>query len=155
MAQNDIDEIYRDKVILDHCRNPRNQTPLKSPDKIGSAINPFCGDEVHMEMNFDIDGNVSDVCVVSEGCAINQASSSILSESVKGFDLEELSNLHGKFTSIMKGDEISKWLYPYPNSMDKATLNELSAMYSVRKFPVRIKCVLLSWSALLQIALEA
>ncbi len=153
MAQNDIDEIYRDKVILDHCRNPRNQTPLKSPDKIGNVINPFCGDEVHMEMNFDVDGNVSDVCVVSEGCAINQASSSILSESVKGVAIEELFNLHGKFTSIMKGDEISKWLYP--NSMDKATLNELSAMYSVRKFPVRIKCVLLSWSALLQIAIEA
>ena len=153
MAQNDIDEIYRDKVILDHCRNPRNQPPLKSPDKIGNAINPFCGDEVHMEMNFDVDGNVSDVCVVSEGCAINQASSSILSESVKGVDLEELLNLHGKFTSIMKGDEISKWLYP--NSMDKATLNELSAMYSVRKFPVRIKCVLLSWSALYQIVSEA
>ena len=153
MAQNDIDEIYRDKVILDHCRNPRNQPSLKSPDKIGSAINPFCGDEVHMEMNFDIDGNVSDVCVVSEGCAINQASSSILSESVKGVDLEELLNLHGKFTSIMKGDEISKWFYP--NSMDKDTLNELSAMYSVRKFPVRIKCVLLSWSALYQIVSEA
>ena len=153
MAQNDIDEIYRDKVILDHCRNPRNQPPLKSPDKIGNAVKPFCGDEVHMEMNFDVDGNVSDVCVVSEGCAINQASSSILSESVKGVDLEELLNLHGKFTSIMKGDEISKWFYP--NSMDKDTLNQLSAMYSVRKFPVRIKCVLLSWSALLQIAIEA
>ena len=153
MAQNDIDEIYRDKVILDHCRNPRNQSSLKSPDKIGNAINPFCGDEVHLEMNFDVDGKVSDVCVVSEGCAINQASSSILSDSVKGVDLEELLNLHGKFTSIMKGDEISKWLYP--NSMDKDTLNELSAMYSVRKFPVRIKCVLLSWSALYQIVSEA
>ena len=153
MAQNDIDEIYRDKVILDHCRNPRNQTPLKSPDKIGTAINPFCGDEVHMEMNFDVDGNVSDVCVVSEGCAINQASSSILSESVKGVALRDMLRIHGKFTSIMKGDEISKWLYP--NSMDTATLNELSAMYSVRKFPVRIKCVLLSWSALYQIVSEA
>ena len=148
MAQNDIDEIYRDKVILDHCRNPRNQTPLKSPDKIGNAINPFCGDEVHMEMNFDVDGNVSDVCVVSEGCAINRASSSILSESVKGVDLEELLNLHGKFTSIMKGDTDA-------DLMDKTTLNELSAMYSVRKFPVRIKCVLLSWSALYQIVSES
>ena len=96
---------------------------------------------------------MSDVCVISEGCAINRASSSILSESVKGVDLRDMLRLHGKFTSIMKGDEISKWLYP--DSMDKATLNELSAMYSVRKFPVRIKCVLLSWSALLQIAIEA
>ena len=148
MAQNDIDEIYRDKVILDHCRNPRNQTPLKSPDKIGNAINPFCGDEVHMEMNFDVDGNVSDICVMSEGCAINRASSSILSESVKGVDLRDMLRLHGKFTSIMKGDtEV--------DSMDKDTLNELSAMYSVRKFPVRIKCVLLSWSALYQIVSEA
>ena len=148
MAQNDIDEIYRDKVILDHCRNPRNQTSLRSPNKIGNMINPFCGDEVHMEMNFDVDGNVSDICVMSEGCAINRASSSILSESVKGVDLRDMLRLHGKFTSIMKGDtEV--------DSMDKDTLNELSAMYSVRKFPVRIKCVLLSWSALYQIVSEA
>ena len=148
MAQNDIDEIYRDKVILDHCRNPRNQTSLRSPNKIGNAINPFCGDEVHIEMNFDVDGNVSDICVMSEGCAINRASSSILSESVKGVDLRDMLSLHGKFTSIMKGDtEV--------DSMDKDTLNELSAMYSVRKFPVRIKCVLLSWSALYQIVSEA
>jgi len=148
MAQNDIDEIYRDKVVLDHCRNPRNQTSLRSPNKIGNAINPFCGDEVHIEMNFDVDGNVSDICVMSEGCAINRASSSILSESVKGVDLRDMLRLHGKFTSIMKGDtEV--------DSMDKDTLNELSAMYSVRKFPVRIKCVLLSWSALYQIVSEA
>lgn len=148
MPQNDIDEIYRDKVILDHCRNPRNQTSLRSPNKIGNVINPFCGDEVHMEMNFDVDGNVSDICVMSEGCAINRASSSILSESVKGVDLRDMLRLHGKFTSIMKGDtEV--------DSMDKDTLNELSAMYSVRKFPVRIKCVLLSWSALYQIVSEA
>ena len=148
MAQNDIDEIYRDKVVLDHCRNPRNQTSLRSPNKIGNAINPFCGDEVHIEMNFDVDGNVSDICVMSEGCAINRASSSILSESVKGVDLRDMLSLHGKFTSIMKGDtEV--------DSMDKDTLNELSAMYSVRKFPVRIKCVLLSWSALYQIVSEA
>ena len=148
MAQNDIDEIYRDNIILDHCRNPRNQTPLRSPDRVGDAINPFCGDEVHMEMNFDVDGNVSDICVMSEGCAINRASSSILSESVKGVDLRDMLRLHGKFTSIMKGDtEV--------DSMDKDTLNELSAMYSVRKFPVRIKCVLLSWSALYQIVSEA
>ena len=148
MAQNDIDEIYIDKIILDHCRNPRNQSHLRSPDKIGKAVNPFCGDEVHLEMNFDIDGNVSEVCVTSEGCAINQASSSILSESVKGADLKDMLKLHRKFTSIMKGDVKA-------DSMDKTFLNELSAMYSVRKFPVRIKCVLLSWSALYQIVSEA
>ena len=80
---------------------------------------------------------------------------SALNECQDGVRADILASILNEFTSIMKGDEISKWLYPYPNSMDKATLNELSAMYSVRKFPVRIKCVLLSWSALLQIAIEA
>lgn len=147
MAQNDIDEIYRDNIILDHCRNPRNQTPLKSPDRVGDAINPFCGDEVHLQMNFDIDGHVSDISVMAEGCAINQASSSILSESVKGIDLRDMLRLYREFTSVMKGDS-------EPDPINTADSSDLSVMYSVRKFPVRIKCVLLSWSALYQIASE-
>ena len=147
MAQNDIDEIYRDNIILDHCRNPRNQTPLRSPDRVGDAINPFCGDEVHMQMNFDLDGHVSDISVMAEGCAINQASSSILSESVKGIDVRDMLKLYREFTSVMKSDS-------EPNPINTAASSDLSVMYSVKKFPVRVKCVLLSWSALYQIASE-
>lgn len=147
MAQNDIDEIYRDNIILDHCRNPRNQTPLRSPDRVGDAINPFCGDEVHLQMNFDIDGHVSDISVMAEGCAINQASSSILSESVKGIDVRDMLKLYREFTSVMKSDS-------EPNPINTAASSDLSVMYSVKKFPVRVKCVLLSWSALYQIASE-
>ncbi len=147
MAQNDIDEIYRDNIILDHCRNPRNQTPLRSPDRVGDAINPFCGDEVHLQMNFDIDGHVSDISVMAEGCAINQASSSILSESVKGIDVRDMLKLYREFTSVMKSDS-------EPKPINTAVSSDLSVMYSVKKFPVRVKCVLLSWSALYQIASE-
>ena len=44
MTRGSVDQIYRDQVILDHCRNPRNQRIIKSPDITGDAVNPFCGD---------------------------------------------------------------------------------------------------------------
>ena len=144
MDRDNIDGIYRDKIILDHCRNPRNQIRLDLPDRVGDAINPFCGDEVHLEINFRLNGNVSDVFVTADGCAINQASSSILSEAVKGLGMIDMLRLYEEFTGIMKGKTS-------PSQLDTAVCRDLSVMYRVRKFPVRIKCVLLSWSALYQI----
>ena len=144
MDQDDINGVYRDKIILDHCRNPRNQTQLQLPDKTGEAINHFCGDEVHLDINFDVSGHVSDVFVMAEGCAINQASSSILSEAIKGLSLADMLKLYRKFTCVMNGNTKLKQL-------DSSFFDDLSVMYGVRKFPVRIKCVLLSWMALYKI----
>ena len=50
MTKGSVDQIYRDQVILDHCRNPRNQRIVKSPDITGDAVNPFCGDEIHIQI---------------------------------------------------------------------------------------------------------
>ena len=144
MSPGSLDDIYRDRVILDHCRNPRNRRTLESPDLSCDAINPFCGDEIHIQINLGDNGRIKEVGCQSEGCAINQAAGSLLSQSICGLTVDEAGNLSSKFVMMMKnppepvsnhGDEIIK-------------ISELSALYQVRYFPVRIKCVLLAWTAL-------
>ena len=74
----DLDDIYGNQ-ILEHRRNPRNREKLSNPDVIGRAINPFCGDQVDIQILFK-DSRVSAVGIQAEGCSINQATASILSE---------------------------------------------------------------------------
>ncbi|MXX52986.1 MAG: SUF system NifU family Fe-S cluster assembly protein, partial [Dehalococcoidia bacterium] len=61
MALGNLDEIYRDDVILDHRRNPRNPVRLNEPDIVADGVNPFCGDEIHLQIRLDYEGRVSEV----------------------------------------------------------------------------------------------
>ena len=57
MDQIKLDNLYKNSTILDHCRNPRNYSPISKINFSGSAINPFCGDEIHFNLNVN-DQNV-------------------------------------------------------------------------------------------------
>ena len=138
MELSDLDDLYRD-AILDHCRHPRNSDLLEDPAATARAVNPFCGDEVDVQLVFE-DGHVADVGVQSVGCSINQAASSMLSEAVDGSSLEELESLAALFKRMMGRNVLSK------EELDR--LGDLRALAGVLQFPVRIKCALLSWSAL-------
>ena len=96
-----IDELYHD-AILDHRRNPRNNAVLDTPDASAKAVNPFCGDEVDLQLVFS-DGRVSGVGVQAVGCSINQSSASMLSEAVVGKTPEEIRHLATAFEGIMMG----------------------------------------------------
>ena len=61
-----LDDLYRD-AILDHRRNPRNRKALKSPDIVGDAINPFCGDEIHLQIGLDGDKRIARIGLQGEG----------------------------------------------------------------------------------------
>jgi nitrogen fixation protein NifU and related proteins len=86
-----MDDFYRD-YILDHYRNPRNFGTLENADVQAEDINPLCGDQVRMELKLD-DGVVSDVRFSGKGCAISQASTSMLTEHVKGMKLADVAKL--------------------------------------------------------------
>ena len=133
-----IDELYHD-AILDHRRNPRNQAVLESPDASARAVNPFCGDEVDIQIAFS-NGRVSDVGVQAVGCSINQSTASMLSEAVVGKTNEEIRRLATAFEGIMDGVS--------PSATDMAAMYDLPTLSAVREYPVRIKCALLAWSAL-------
>ena len=133
-----LDGLYHD-AILDHRRNPRNQAVLDSPDTSARAVNPFCGDEVDIQLAF-ANGRVSGVGVQAVGCSINQSTASMLSEAVVGKTAVEIRRLATAFEGIMDGVS--------PSTSEVAAMYDLPTLSAVREYPVRIKCALLSWSAL-------
>jgi nitrogen fixation NifU-like protein len=87
-----MDDFYRD-YILDHYRNPRNFGTLEHPDATAEDLNPLCGDQIRMDLRVDADGNVTDVRFSGKGCAISQASASMLTESIVGMKLADVARL--------------------------------------------------------------
>jgi nitrogen fixation NifU-like protein len=86
-----MDDFYRD-FILDHYRNPRNFGHLEHATASAEDLNPLCGDQIHVELDVR-DGVVNDVRWEGKGCAISQASTSMLTETVKGMKLEDVAKL--------------------------------------------------------------
>ncbi len=131
-----LDDLYRE-VILDHYAHPRNRGRLVPSDIAVEGVNPLCGDELALFVRVR-DGRVEDVRFEGRGCSISQASTSMMTEAIKGKTVDEVRSLVGAFKSMMHGGEPA------------ADLGDLVALQGVRKFPVRIKCATLSWVALEQ-----
>ena len=77
------------EIILDYYKNPRNRGTMESPDAKSKDSNPLCGDVVEMQLKFS-NGKVSDIKFNGDGCAISQASASMLTEMVMGKTIEEV-----------------------------------------------------------------
>ena len=86
-----MDELYRD-FILDHYRNPRNAGAIEHPDASFEDFNPLCGDKIRMDLRIH-DGVVEDVKFKGRGCAISQASASLLTEEIKGKNVAEIDHI--------------------------------------------------------------
>jgi nitrogen fixation NifU-like protein len=113
------DSIYRE-VILDHYQNPRHRGTLDPHDYSYEDSNPLCGDEVRIDVRVK-DGKVDAIAFSGQGCAISQASASILTELVEGRPLDEVKRL-GK--------------------------EELLEEIGIELSPARLKCALLSLKVL-------
>ncbi len=93
MSEMAFDEMYRE-VILDHYKNPRGHGVIEGADAEAEGQNPLCGDEVSIFVQFGPDGRtVDDVKFRGHGCAISQASTSMLMEMVKGRTAEEIATM--------------------------------------------------------------
>jgi nitrogen fixation NifU-like protein len=86
-----VDSLYRD-IILDHYRNPRNRGTLDPADYSYEDVNPLCGDEVRIDVRV-VDDKVSEIKFSGRGCAVSQASTSMLTEMVEGMSLDEVKAL--------------------------------------------------------------
>jgi nitrogen fixation protein NifU and related proteins len=140
-----LEDLYRE-VILDHYRTPRNKGHLESPDSVAQGVNPLCGDELTIELNFEGD-KVSAVAVDGQGCSISQSSASMMTEAIKGKTRDEIASITQKFRDMMSLDgEVDVGLDP---DRPGAVLGDLEALQGVRKYPVRIKCASLGWNVLL------
>ena len=87
-----MDDFYKE-YILDHYRNPRNFGHLERADASWEDLNPLCGDTIRIELALDDERRVKDVKFSGRGCAISQASTSMLTESIKGMKLEDVARL--------------------------------------------------------------
>lgn len=134
-----LDELY-EQIVLDHYRNPRANAPLAAPTVEIEVNNPFCGDEIRLQLATNPGGQVAGVSVVGRGCAISQSSGSLLTGLVLGKGSAQLHDTVQLVRRLMKGEQLSE--------AELDSLGDLSALGGVRKFPVRIKCALLAWSAL-------
>ena len=133
-----LDDLYRD-LILDHYRHPRNRGSLENATAKVDGYNPLCGDEVQVELLLD-DDTIEDVAFKGHGCSISQASSSMMTDAVKGRSKAEAQALVAAFKRMMTDPELE-----LPEE-----LGDLEAFQGVAKFPVRVKCATLAWNVLEQ-----
>lgn len=110
-----MDDFYRD-FILDHYRNPRNFGTLDAATASAEDLNPLCGDQIRMDLRVNDRGVVEDIRFSGKGCAISQASASMLTEEVKGMKLEDVAKLGKEIVLDNVGIGIS------PTRMKCATL---------------------------------
>jgi nitrogen fixation protein NifU and related proteins len=87
-----MDDLYRDE-ILEHYRNPHNFGTLEQPTTVKEGANPLCGDRITLMLGIDDQGNVNDVAFTGRGCAISQASASMLTDEIKGKPLTEIAHI--------------------------------------------------------------
>lgn len=135
----EFEELYQ-QVILDHSKRPRNYGKLTQPTAAVDGDNPSCGDEIHLEILTDPEGRLADLKFTGQGCAISQASASLMTLKIKGKSRSEAESLLAAFTDVVTAG----------NQEPPATLGDLQLFAGVRKFPQRVKCAMLAWRALEQ-----
>jgi nitrogen fixation protein NifU and related proteins len=101
-----MDALYREQ-ILDHYKHPHNFGELDDADLEFEDLNPLCGDELRVQLRTDDEGRVEDVRFSGQGCAISQASASMVSDEIKGMTPEELLRLDKSFVLELLGIDIS------------------------------------------------
>ncbi len=132
-AMDDVEQLYQE-IILDHYKHPRNRSDLAPDEVLAEEDNPLCGDQLRMTAALD-EGRISAIRYDGKGCAISQASASMMSEALQGKTVEEARQLIQSFVSAMRGEA----------ELGPEIPEELLALSGVKKFPLRIKCATLAW----------
>jgi nitrogen fixation protein NifU and related proteins len=135
----ELEELYQE-VILDHSRRPRNFGDLADAAVRVHGDNPSCGDEIDLAVKFGADGSVAELKFSGHGCAISQASASLMTMKLKGKPRSAAEEMLRAFHDLVAGEKAEA----------AASLGDLGVMRGVRKFPQRVKCAMLAWRALEQ-----
>jgi nitrogen fixation NifU-like protein len=137
----ELRDLYQ-QVILDHSRNPRNHGEIPPPCLHAHGDNPSCGDEIDVWLRLSEDGqNIEDLKFTGQGCAISQASASMMTQKIKGKSRAQAAAMREDFRRVVMGDGAPA---------DEDALGELILLEGVQKFPQRVKCAMLAWRAVEQ-----
>lgn len=131
----DLTELYQ-QVILDHNRRPRNRGRLPTANRVAHGDNPSCGDQCSVYLQLDGD-RIKDLSFDGSGCAISQASASLMTTQLKGKTAAEAEALFKQFHEIVT------------TGKEPEEISDIAAFAGVHTFPARIKCATLGWHAAL------
>ena len=133
---NALRELYQE-VILDHSRHPRHYGAMDGASHKAEGYNPLCGDRVTVYLQLGADGRVADIKFEGKGCAISQASASMMTDMLKGRSQADAEKLMEGFLNLVKGQDA-----PGLSEDDRETLDVMSG---ISEFPMRVKCATLAW----------
>ncbi len=130
-----MDDIYND-LIMEHSMNSYNKKELENADFTEMGHNPSCGDEIKIQLKVN-NGIIEDMAFTGQGCAISQASTSIMIDTLKGKTIEEAREIIKTFIEMIKRET--------KNEEDLKKLEDAIAFKNVSNMPARVKCALLAW----------
>ena len=134
----ELDNIYNE-LIMEHSMNSYNKKKLENADYCEIGHNPNCGDEITLELK--VNGDViEDMAFSGHGCAISQASTSIMIDTLKGKTVEEAKQIIDTFIGMIKRE--------ITDEAELKKLDEAIALRNVSNMPARVKCALLAWHTL-------
>ena len=130
-----LDDIYNE-IIMEHSMNSYNKKKLNNADFCEIGHNPNCGDEISLELKLNGD-IIEDMAFSGHGCAISQASTSIMIDTLRGKNIKEAKEIIETFIKMIKRE-----------IKDEDTLEKLEdaiAFRNISNMPARVKCALLAW----------
>ncbi len=137
-VSDEITNLYQE-MIIEHARSPRNFRTIDGATRTIEALNPLCGDELMLYLQF-ADGIVEDIAFKGNGCAISQASASLMTMAVKGMREEAALALFARVHTMLTTES--------EGSAPPADVGKLAVLSGVWAYPTRVKCATLAWQAL-------
>lgn len=134
----DLNSIYTE-LIMEHNQSGHNKRHIDNPDHCEVGHNPSCGDEITLELKFDGDV-ISDAAFTGTGCAISQASTSMMIDLIKGREKKEALELVEKFIGMIKRE--------IKDDNELEVLGDAIALKNISNMPARVKCAVLAWHTL-------
>ena len=128
-------DIY-EQLIIEHSRDKRNRRSVDGATHTHHGVNPSCGDEITLELREE-NGIITDAAFTGSGCAISQASASMMADLIKGKSVEEANRLCELFLGMIKGDVTDE------DALEE--LDEAISLQGISKKPARVKCAVLPW----------
>ncbi len=137
----ELSDLYQE-IILEHARHPRHHGPCAGATHGARAENPTCGDEIEVHLRLAPDGRIEDATFTGQGCALSQASASLLTTKVRGRPVADALATAGQVHRLFTGTALT--------AEQLESLGDLQALQGAAQFPQRVKCVTLAWHALQQ-----
>ena len=138
----DLKELYQD-IILEHGKSPRNFGKCIGHNHEAKGHNPLCGDQVHVYLKLNEKKNVEKLTFEGSGCAISMASTSIMTELVKGKSFDTAKEIINDFLNMIKSGSVMT-----TKDLDEDQKTKIMSLSGVKQYPMRVKCATLSWHTL-------